>query len=414
MTPPPLVLTAPEVRHAAHVAMVCAARTKVPCRLVLHGLDMHTRSTLFAISSMGAEIFRDGSDLLFAPVPKLRPALGPLHCGPSPTTLCFVLAHASAMSRKVEVRASSSVSLESVAPMLAPLRSLGARVEAGEGPKGTLVLRVHGPISAGPVRLEEPCTADHILALLSALFAVEGTSTLTVPRGRRHAWQARILHDFGLRYPVETTPADEVYTVSGIQHPTRSVYSLPGDWTLAVPLLVAAALQGRPLELHGLRRLPTSSIITQHLLDFGLATTWQQDALVLQPGPIRSAGTLDLRSSPELVAPLAILAAFAPAPTTFVAFPTPALDLLCRALRRVGAAAKLSTHGLTVGPGAGLHGRVGLRSGGHPGLTRALRLLGLRLPAVMVEAGPEADPPGYNDLMARLQGLPAADVTAAR
>jgi len=409
----PILLTVPPIREAAHLALLLAAHTSVPCRLVLSGLDTPTRSSLFAISSLGAEVFRDGSDLLFAPTPRLRPAPGPVHCGPSPTTLAMVLAQAATMARTMDVRASSSVSLDTMRPLLTALESLGATVTRRGPANGPPRLKVQGPIEPGDVALTHDATADHLMALLAALTVLDGTSTVRAPRGIRHPWMLPMATDFGLTWSATEADDHVCWQVTGPAETTRTLYSLPGDWSIGVPLLTGAALMGRPVILHGLRAAGPAAVVLDHLKAFGVPTYWSEGALHLMPAGIEPAGTLDLRSTPELAAPLAVLAAFARGPTVLHTGDLPHLPLLARALQRVGAQVERTAGRVTIQPGDALRGRVGLRTDGHPGLTRALRLLGLRLPAVMVETT-STDPPGYDGLISKIRGWPVDHHDAAR
>ena len=81
----PLTLRVPSSKSETHRALLLAARSARPCRVVAPLLGADNCSTLSCLQQLGAQARLDGGDVQFTPA-RLRPSADALDCGNSGTT----------------------------------------------------------------------------------------------------------------------------------------------------------------------------------------------------------------------------------------------------------------------------------------------------------------------------------------
>ena len=408
----PVELAVPASKSVTHRAFLLAAWSSVPCLVERPLLGADNQATLYGLISLGAEVFRDGHNMRFAPVPTLRPASSAIRCMNSGTTLRLLLGQAARMPAGVRFVGDASLSGRPNGPLLEALASLGARCASSAG--GTAPIEVEGPIAPGHVSLPPSVSSQYASSLLLVLPLLDGDSTLHIaaPVASRPYLEItrQVAADFGLHWTEEEREDGLHYSIPGNQRPALSHYRVAGDWSGAAFPLLGGILTERCVRLTGLRRdSPQGDRKIAHFIgQFGHPTEWDGDALVLTPGVRRSAGTLDLGDTPDLFPALAALAAVSPGTTVLRGAPS----LRHKECDRIAAmAAGLSAMGATVQEHPdGLSVTGGLLHGAHiqahhdHRIYMAFRLLSLDVPDVVVDSA-GCERVSYPDFEAHLTEL---------
>jgi 3-phosphoshikimate 1-carboxyvinyltransferase len=184
--------------------------------------------------------------------------------------------------------------------------------------------------------LNPPVASRPYLDLTAEVAAAFGMTWVTTP------------HEGGLRFHI-----------GGGQRPRCARFVVEGDWSGAAFPLVAAAVRGRPLRLTGVRAESSQGdrALVDILRRFGLALTWEEDTLVMEPAPLTAPGDIDLESTPDLFPALCALATMTPGETTLGGAPSlrhkecDRIAAMARGLARLGVRVTEHSDGLTVSGG---------------------------------------------------------------
>jgi len=384
-----VVLPLPELLGVDHLALVLGALCDAPARLQLGSLDRGARGTVFALTSLGAELMRDGTDFLCVPVAALRPSLGMVHSGDDPASAAHLVVQCARLARRMDVVVHGGHGLASLGPLVEALTSLGASIAPRRSRRGHPTLRIRGPVRPGDLQLPESARLDHVAALLVGLAGLESASTLglsRVPAGLTGVLE--LLGACGLT--VDWTPDGLGLRVPGGQRPRPGRLERPIDPVGVAMLRAAGLFAQRPVAV--MAGAPSALAPLLQAVENGEQYTVSDDIPLL-----------DLRSLPELLPVASVLSLLSPAPVELHCRGQPELPVLSAALQRVGARVERSAAGLRVHAPDGIRGRVVLRCQGIPTVHRALRLLSLREPAVMVDSADEDG--AWPDFEQLLEGL---------
>lgn len=307
----------PGSKSVTHRAFLLGALSSVPCRVEGALLGADCRSTLGVLGALGARFVVEGDAVFFEPA-----SLGPprdggsgaaLDCGNSGTTLRLMAGQVARFGAAVTLSGDASLQSRPNGPLVEALVALGASVE---GVGGRAPLRVCGPVQAGVVALPARTSSQFASSLMLALAQVEGESEvrLAAPVASRPylAVTAEVAGAFGLRFDFVDEPDGGLcIRVPGGQRPAASRYAVEGDWSGAAFMLVAGALLGRSVALVGLRgdAAQGDRVVAELVGRFGARVGWRGGALVLEPGPLRGGGAIDVGATPDLFPPLCALAA---------------------------------------------------------------------------------------------------------
>ena len=284
----------------------------------------------------------------------------PLWLGASGTTLRFLLPW-------LALRATGSVTLEGeprlferpLEPLLAPLRTLGARFDLQPG---RLELQP-APTPVDPVALD-------VDAALSSQFLSGLAMTLAgLPAGGRLRWTTTsslpylALTDGWLaRFGVAAERTDRTWSLLGGRLRAAEV-RIPADWSGAAAFFAAAAVTGRPITLGPWD--PADAQGDQAILSIleaaGARVAERKEgaeAWATLAGPLYRGLHADLEGCPDLGPVLAAVAALAPGPSTLTGLHTlplkecDRLDASAELVRWLGGTARVEgDHTLHVQPG---------------------------------------------------------------
>lgn len=303
---------APPSKSYTHRALVLGhlARRSFEVR---HALDSDdTRATAAAVERLGTAVTRSRSAW------KVHPPEGPpkssrvaIRCGASGTTLRFTAALAALYDRPVVLDGSDRLSARPMRELVEALVELGAgcRHLRGRG----LPLEVHGPIHGGRLSLDASRSSQFASALLMALPATDGNSTvrLTGPVVSEPYLEATlaVLRHHGIR--VERR--DRRFKVDGGQRPRGSKFVVPGDASSAAYLWAAAAVAGGAVRVTGIpEEWPQADLAVLGLLEkTGASVSRDRDGATVEHSA-RRPFSVDLTDSPDLYPLAGVLAATAP------------------------------------------------------------------------------------------------------
>jgi 3-phosphoshikimate 1-carboxyvinyltransferase len=220
-------------------------------------------------------------------------------------------------------------------------------------------------VRAGVVELPARTSSQFASSLMLALAQVEGESEvrLAAPVASRPylAVTAEVAEAFGLRFGFVDEPDGGLsIRVPGGQRPAASRYAVEGDWSGAAFMLVAAALLERSVALVGLRReaVQGDRVVAELVGRFGARVGWRGAALVLEPGPLRGAGAIDVGATPDLFPPLCALAAGSVGSTVLYGAPglrdkeCDRIAAMAEGLGRLGVRCRERRDGIEIGGGS--------------------------------------------------------------
>ncbi len=353
-------LRIPGSKSETHRCFLLAAQSQVPClvRAPLRSAD--TDATLAGLHAMGARLHVEGDDVRFLPAP-LRPPREALDCRNSGTTLRLLTATAARFGQDVHLTGDASLRGRPNGALLDALTRLG--VTCGSA-GGKAPLTVRGPLRCGDAALPARTSSQFASALLLALAATPGPSTLglaaPVSSSPYLDVTLGLAAHFGLR--IDEEPADgRRFRVTGPQAPSADTVTVQGDWSAAAFPLVAAALTGGRVRLRGLDPATRQGdrAILGLVRAFGARVVEREDGCELEgdPASLAAPGTVDVSATPDLFPALAALAAGSRGRTTFTGGgalrhkESDRIAAVAEGLRRMGIACTERPDGLEVDGG---------------------------------------------------------------
>jgi len=280
---------------------------------------------------------------------------GSIDIANSGTTLYLAMSIAALASGRTRFIGDEQIQRRSAAPLLEALHELGATVES-EGPGGCAPLTVGGGLHGGLLTVECP-TSQYLSSLLIACPLARGDTTIIVPELNEAPYVAITLSwlDFlGIRY-IATDDFSE-FIIPGRQRYSRFERTVPADFSSATFFLVAAAITGSRLTVHGLdmRDPQGDKAVVAMLKKMGCTLKSNDDGLTIQ-GPDRLHGaTFDLNATPDALPALAVAGCFAQGETRLVNVPqarikeTDRIAVMARELASLGATIQELPDGLII------------------------------------------------------------------
>lgn len=223
-------------------------------------------ATLAALEAMGVEIERPGAGRVIVHGADRRfphaPA-APLDVGNSGTSMRLLAGLLCGQSFDVSLVGDGSLMRRPMERVAAPLRRMGADVTTRDG-RPPISIRGGRTLRSCEHRLEFPSAQVKSAILLAGLFAA-GTTTVHEPATSRDHTE-RMLPAFG----VDVTREHESVSVTGPAAPVAARITVPGDFSSAAFLIVAAIIAGAaPLVVRGVGVNPTRSALVDLLRRMG-------------------------------------------------------------------------------------------------------------------------------------------------
>ena len=299
-------------KSEAHRALICAALSDTPTRIVCRASSEDIEATLACLDALGARIEIEGGVYTVTPMGRAARAAKPLDCRESGSTLRFLLPVAAARGG-ARFEGAPRLSKRPLLPLIRALREHGVTVDTD----GELPLTVSGQLSAGVFALPGNISSQYITGLLLAAPLLDGTTTIRVAEPIESkpyiALTIDVLHVFGVDAEIVHEDGCTCYMMRA-----RAAYSSPGsfkvggDWSNAAFWLAAGALSETGVCVEGLSlssKQADRSILGALSL-FGVRVVRTAHSAAAVPDELRGA-RIDVSSCPDLVPAIAPLAALA-------------------------------------------------------------------------------------------------------
>jgi 3-phosphoshikimate 1-carboxyvinyltransferase len=232
--------------------------------------------------------------------------------GDNGTGMRFLLAQIAALPGTWDLDGSERLRRRPVAPLVAALRALGAEIGSAAGLHDALPLRVHGrPLRGGRVELDASGSSQFVSALLllgaSLADGVEVCLPAPPPSRPYAELTVEILTMFGA-HPVASVDG-RTWSVRGGGLAPAEV-TVEGDWSAAAFPMAAAAVAGGEVEVVGVRRASRQGdVLMVELLARAGCRVAESLRGVIVRGPATAPIEANLRDTPDLFPPLAVVVA---------------------------------------------------------------------------------------------------------
>jgi 3-phosphoshikimate 1-carboxyvinyltransferase len=237
----------PGDKSISHRAVLLGAVSESETRVSGFGRSADTETTIAAVRTLGAEVDEHDVDTLTVRgvgLRGLREPSSPIDSGNSGTLMRLLAGLLAGQQGRFELVGDASLAARPMERIAEPLRRMGARVETTDG---------HAPLVVEgaelvPIDYELPVASAQVKSavLLAGLFAT-GETTVVEPLPTRDHTE-RMLERAG----VSVTRRPHSVSVRGATRLALDEVEIPGDFSSAAPLLVAAAIvPGSDLTVHG-------------------------------------------------------------------------------------------------------------------------------------------------------------------
>ena len=238
----------PGDKSISHRAVLVGAISDGPTAISGFGRSADTEATIAAMRALGVEVVEEDVDTLTVHGVGLRGLREPaavLDCGNAGTLMRLLPGILAGQSGRFELVGDESLSARPMERIAEPLRRMGASVETTDG---------HAPVVVtggrlAPIDYELPVASAQVKSavLLAGLYAEGAETTVVEPLPSRDHTE-RMLERAGAR--VERGPRR--VSIRAAERLELDAVEIPGDFSSAAPLLVAAAIvPGSDVTVHG-------------------------------------------------------------------------------------------------------------------------------------------------------------------
>jgi 3-phosphoshikimate 1-carboxyvinyltransferase len=238
----------PGDKSISHRAVLVGAICEGEVRISRFGRSADTESTIAAVRTLGVRVDDEDVDALRvhgAGLRGLHEPAAPVDCGNSGTLMRLVAGILAGQRGRFELVGDDSLSSRPMERIAEPLRLMGATVESTDGhPPLTIE---GGPLT--PIEYELPVASAQVKSavLLAGLYTDAGETTVVEPLPTRDHTE-RLLERAGA---LVRRGARSV-SIRAPEQLTLDAIEVPGDFSSAAPLLVAAAIvPGSEVTVHG-------------------------------------------------------------------------------------------------------------------------------------------------------------------
>ncbi len=342
-----------------HRLLICAALADRPSEIYCPQRSADMDATVNCLKALGAEI--DYVNQTFFVEPIREPTFGELDCGESGSTLRFLLPIVAALGCGGEFILHGRLPRRPLSPLWELLEEKGITLSRPAPDR----IRLEGRLTGGSYALAGNVSSQFITGLLLALPLLEEESELRLTTALESAPYVEltlaVLRLFGLRMP----PCSGGWQIpGGLTYHSPGRLRVEGDWSNAAFWLCAGAIS-RPVTVVGLELCSTQGDrrIAELLEAFGAEVAGDDRGVTVSPGPLKGIH-VDVRDIPDLVPPLALVAACAEGTTVITGAArlrlkeSDRLESIAAALRSLGGRVEVTEDGLLIRGGKLLGGRV--------------------------------------------------------
>lgn len=319
-------LRAPSSKSEAHRLLICAGfapgTTDIDCTTTSEDIDATAR----CLEALGARVTRTKAGFRVRPVRGTSStdnlpdpaANAPLDCGESGSTLRFLLPVVAALGRGGRLTGSGRLPERPLSPLYEELVAHGVSLS----PQGTMPLCVEGRLRPGRFELPGNVSSQFVSGLLMAAPLMGAPVEVLVRKPVESLPYITMTVDALARFGVEVSEGNSVtedgsearsYVVCaprGLVSP--GTVGVGGDWSNAAFWLAAGALGQRGVAVSGLseKSVQGDRQVLAALALFGARVLRSPNGSAVEPDRLVGR-TLDVRSCPDLVPPLAAVSAVA-------------------------------------------------------------------------------------------------------
>jgi 3-phosphoshikimate 1-carboxyvinyltransferase len=286
----------PGTKSISHRALLFGAIADGESEVRNFGRAGDTESTMVALRALGVEVLEDDVDLVRvrgAGLRGLRAPADPIDCGNAGTLMRLLAGILAGQTGTFVLSGDESLSSRPMERIAEPLRQMGATVETTDG-HAPVTVRAGGALRPISYRLPMASAQVKSCVLLAGLFAGDGPTTVVEHGAQTRDHTERLLPMMGAR--VASSPRQA--SVWPVERLAPLSLDVPGDFSSAAPLIVAATLlAGSELRIHDVNLNPTRTGLLDVLERMGArVAVFNRRTLAGEP-----AGDLDVRSA-ELTA----------------------------------------------------------------------------------------------------------------
>ena len=344
-------------KSQAHRLLICAALAWQSTKIICAESSADIDATIRCLAALGADFSRRDGTITVYPM-ELPRGDRELDCGESGSTLRFLLPVVGALGVGATFRLHGRLAERPLSPLWEEMERHGCRLSRPTPD----TLRCEGRLSGGTYQIAGDVSSQFISGLLFALpLTGEESDIMLTSKAESAGYIALTVHalrQFGIA-------AEQ--TASGWHIPSGSFYAscgkaaVEGDWSNAAFWLCAGAIS-RPVTVTGLNpdSLQADREITEILRRFGAEVRSDESGVYVAPSALHAI-EIDARNIPDLVPPIAAVAACARGTTTIFGAErlrikeSDRLKSVADALRAVGGQVEITPDGLQI-TGCSLHG----------------------------------------------------------
>ena len=270
-------------------------------------LSADTKATIEACKKFGAVIEVNDSDIIVKKSIKIGTNVPEINTENSGTTIRIAVGIASLFSEEITLTGDASLQKRPMQPLLDALSSIGAKCSSTNG---NPPIKIKGSIIGGDIRIPGNLSSQFISSLLISAPLTKNGINLTIEGDlvSKPYLDATIatMRKFGVS--VKTLIPYKKYNITP-QIYKNTTFSVPIDFSSLALLLSCTVLNGEDVVIKGsMGNLPQGDeAFIDFLEQLGVSVTINDNEIKIKSPEKLKGGKFDLRNSPDLLPPLAIL-----------------------------------------------------------------------------------------------------------
>ena len=305
-------------------------------------LSADTKATIEACKKFGAVIEVNDSDIIVKKSIKIGTNVPEINTENSGTTIRIAVGIASLFSEEITLTGDASLQKRPMQPLLDALSSIGAKCSSTNG---NPPIKIKGSIIGGDIRIPGNLSSQFISSLLISAPLTKNGINLTIEGDlvSKPYLDATIatMKKFGVS--VKTLIPYKKYNITP-QIYKNTTFSVPIDFSSLALLLSFTVLNGENVVIKGsMGNLPQGDeAFIDFLEQLGVSVTINDNKIKIKSPEKLKGGKFDLRNSPDLLPPLAILSLISSKPIEIVNVKharlkeTDRIAILARELPKIG------------------------------------------------------------------------------
>ena len=325
-------------------------------------LSADTKATIEACKKFGAIIEIDNSTVMVKDSIKIDTKVPEINTENSGTTIRIAIGIASLFSEEITLTGDSSIQKRPMQPLLDALSSIGAKCSSNDGKPP---VTIEGSVSGGEIKIPGNLSSQFISSLLISAPLTQNGINLSIEGDlvSKPYLDATIttMRKFGVT--VQTLIPYKKYNISP-QIYKNTTFTVPIDFSSLALLLSFIVLNGNNVIVKGsMGNLPQGDeAFIDFLEQLGVSVNINNDEIKVKSPDKLKGGVFDLRNSPDLLPPLAILSLISSEPIEIVNVKharlkeTDRIAILSRELPKIGINVKEKEDGLILKSSGNLKG----------------------------------------------------------